>query len=377
MPEQFTQWMQQHVPALLDDLHIPGVAIATIDHGETSYLGGFGLADTEQNRPVQSSTQFQLASISKAVSSWGIMKLVEQGRLDLDAPVENYLQRWHLPPSEFDHDMVTARRLLSHTAGISLPGFKGYNPIHPEPTLEQVLRGDVPPLDEYQVQYARDWNEDPDIDRERVPVCVSHTPGKESIYSGGGFTMLELLVEEISGLSFTDFMQGEILDPLGMENSSFAYAQNTHPDFATPYNEQSEALPKYRLGAKAAGGLNSNVGDLAKFACAEMTGPNGEAPGRGVISAESVKLLCAPVIYSETIEGIDFHAALGHYVFDINGTRCVHHTGGNVGWRTVYANLPEVGAGLCVLINSSLGNDLWIALLKSWAEYLNDSRDRA
>jgi CubicO group peptidase (beta-lactamase class C family) len=370
MPEQFTQWMQQHVPALLDELHIPGVAVATIDNGETSFLGGFGLANLEQNRLVQSSTQFQLASISKSVTSWGILKLVEQGRLDLDAPVENYLRRWRLPPSEFDHAMVTARRLLSHTAGISLPGFKGYNPKHPEPTLEQILQGDVPPLDDHQIQYAQDWNEEPDIDRERIPVCVQYPPGKESIYSGGGFTILELLTEEISGLSFTDFMQGGILDPLGMVNSSFAYAQNTHPDFATPYNEQSEELPKYRLSAKAAGGLNSNVADLARFACAEMAGPNGEAPGRGVISAESVALMCTPVLYSETIEGIDFYAAPGHYVFDINDARYVHHTGGNVGWRTVYANLPEMRAGFCALINSSLGNDLWMALLKTWAEKL-------
>ena len=370
MPEQFTQWMQQQVPVLLDDLHIPGVAIATIDNGETSFLGGFGMASKEPGRPVKTSTQFQLASISKSVTSWGVMKLVEDGRLDLDAPVENYLKRWRLPPSEFDHSMVTARRLLSHTAGISLPGFKGYHPKYPEPSLEQILQGDVPPLDEIQIQYARDWNEDPDFDRERVPVCVQYPPGEKSIYSGGGFTMLELLTEDISGLSFTDFMRQEILVPLGMTSSSFAYAQNTHPDFATPYNEQGKALPKYRLAARAAGGLNSNIEDLARFACAEMTGPDGEPPGRGVISAESIAWLASPVMYSETIDGLDFHAAPGHFVFEINGARCVHHTGGNIGWRTDYATLPEARAGICVLVNSSLGNDLWMSLLKTWSEHL-------
>ena len=181
MPENFTQWMQEHVPTLLEDLHIPGVAIATIDGGKASFLGGFGVADLEQNRPVTAGTQFQLASISKSVTSWGIMKLVEQGRLDLDAPVENYLHRWRLPPSEFDHSLVTARRLLSHMAGTSLPGFKGYHPRFPEPTLEQILQGDVPPLDEIQIQYAKDWNEEPDIDRERVPVCVMYPPGEQTI----------------------------------------------------------------------------------------------------------------------------------------------------------------------------------------------------
>jgi CubicO group peptidase (beta-lactamase class C family) len=370
MPEQFTHWMQDNVPALLDKLRIPGAAVATIDNSEISFAAGFGLADKEQGRPVTKSTQFQLASISKSVTSWGIMKLVEQGRLDLDAPVENYLTRWHLPPSEFDHSMVTARRLLSHTAGISLPGFKGYNPKHPEPTLEQILNGAVPPLDEYQIQYARDWNDEPDIDRERVPVCVQYPPGEKSIYSGGGYTILELLTEEISGQSFTAYMQQEILDPLQMTHSSFAYAQNSNPNFAIPYNEQGVALPKYRLAARAAGGLNSNIEDLARFACAEMPGPNDEAPGRGIVSPESIAWLSSPVMYSETIDGLDFYAAPGHFVFDIQGARCVHHTGGNIGWRTVYATLPDSRAGICVLVNSSLGNDLWIQLMKVWAEYL-------
>ena len=137
------------------------------------------LADKDQGRPVRRNTQFQLASISKSVTSWGIMKLVEQGRLDLDAPVQKYLRRWQLPPSEFDLKRVTARRLLSHMAGISLPGFKGYHPRYPEPTLEQILQGEVPPLDEIQIKYARDWNEDPDFDRERVPVHVQYPPGEK------------------------------------------------------------------------------------------------------------------------------------------------------------------------------------------------------
>ena len=282
MSEDFTRWMQQHVPALLADMKIPGIAVATIEGSVPGFAGGFGLADTATQRPVTKSTKFQLASISKSVTSWGLMKLVEQGRLDLDAPVENYLTRWHLPPSRFDHSLVTAARLMSHTAGISLPGFKGYNPRHPEPTLEQILQGEVPPLDEFQVKYSKDWNEEPDIDRERVPVHVEYPPGEKSIYSGGGYTILELLIEELSGTTFTEFMQAEILDPLGMRDSSFAYRQNSSPEFATPYNEEGVALPKYRLSARAAGGLNSTVVDLAKFACAEMSGPDGEAPGRGI-----------------------------------------------------------------------------------------------
>ena len=370
MTDNFTNYIEEHVPGMLTQMQLPGVAIATIDAGGINFARGFGLADKEQGRAVDVDTQFQLASISKAVTSWGIMKLVEQGKLDLDAPVERYLTRWHLPPSQFDHDLVTARRLLSHTAGTSLEGFKGYGPGLPDPDLEQILQGEVPPLDEIQIKYSYDWNEQPDLDRERRPVFVQYPPGEKSIYSGGGFTILELLIEEISGVTFTDFMQTEILDPLGMTASGFANVQDVDPLFAIPYNEQGEPLPKYRVSAKAAGGLHSNIFDLARFTSAEMEGPAGELPGRGVISPESIELLISPVMFSETLDGLDFHAALGHYIIFIDGVRSVHHSGGNIGWRSIYITIPEARAGFCALINSSLGNDFWMQLVKIWSESL-------
>jgi CubicO group peptidase (beta-lactamase class C family) len=92
---------------------------------------GYGVADTASAAPVTEDTVFQATSISKPVTAWGVMKLVETGKLDLEASVEQYLTRWHLPPSQFDHRGVTIRRILSHTAGLSLHDYPGLSPDQP------------------------------------------------------------------------------------------------------------------------------------------------------------------------------------------------------------------------------------------------------
>ena len=129
-------------------------------------------------RPVDGDTVFQAASISKTLTAWGVMRLVEQGALELDAPVGRYLTRWQLPPSPYNHDGVTIRRLLSHTAGLSLHGYPGIAPEQPLPTLEESLSGGHPGAED---------------------VRVVSEPGTTYAYSGGGYTLLQLVVEEVTG----------------------------------------------------------------------------------------------------------------------------------------------------------------------------------
>ena len=112
--------------ALLDG--VPGVAVARVHGGELAWSIGCGYADAESEEPVTGRTVFNIGSISKSVAAWGLMRLVESEEIELDAPVERYLTRWHLPESEFDSRGVTLRRLLSHTAGLSLHGYPGFEP---------------------------------------------------------------------------------------------------------------------------------------------------------------------------------------------------------------------------------------------------------
>src|SRR5215203_5645913 len=106
----------------------PGLAVALLHHGRLIWAAGYGVADRTTGQPVTATTRFQAASLSKPVTAWGVLRLVEEGRIGLDDPVVGYLRCWHPPPSPFDTDAITIRRLLSHTAGLSVHGYDGQQP---------------------------------------------------------------------------------------------------------------------------------------------------------------------------------------------------------------------------------------------------------
>jgi len=117
--------LDEKIPAWLEEFIVPGAAIALIDNGEVIFQKGYGYADVKNQVKINSQTGFNIGSISKTVTAWGVMKLVEDGKIELDSPAEKYLTRWHFPNSDYDVDEVTIRRLLSHTAGLSLHGYPG------------------------------------------------------------------------------------------------------------------------------------------------------------------------------------------------------------------------------------------------------------
>ena len=139
--EQFLEKIDEKIPQLLHDYFIPGAAIAIIEDGEIVLQKGYGFSDIEKEIKVNTKTGFNIGSISKTVAAWGVMKLVQEGKIDLDAPAEKYLTRWHLPESEFDSDEVTVRRLLSHTAGLSLSSVSAGIDYENLPTLEGMVDG--------------------------------------------------------------------------------------------------------------------------------------------------------------------------------------------------------------------------------------------
>lgn len=116
----FGRTLDAIAPRILRQYSVPGVAVALIKNGEVVWMKGYGVADTTSTKPITPETLFNVGSISKTATGWGLMRLVDGGKINLDAPVDSYLKRWRLPPSSFDNDQVTIRRLLSHTAGISI-----------------------------------------------------------------------------------------------------------------------------------------------------------------------------------------------------------------------------------------------------------------
>ncbi len=343
--DAFAQKLDQVVPKLMKQYQVPGTAVALVHGGRVAWSKGYGLADEAMGTPVTPETVFQVGPLSKPVTAWGVLRLAAQGKLALDAPVERYLTRWHLPPSDFDHAEVTLRRLLNHTAGLSLGGYPGFDPSEKLPTLKESLSGITGGVGD---------------------VRVAHLPGTRFRYSGGGYTLLQLIIEEVTGETFSAYMQSAVLAPLGMARSGFEWPPALQA--ATAYREPGQPLPNYRFTALAAAGLYSTASDLARFVAAGMAGPNREPPGRGLLSPRDVELMFTPTVEMDTSTGLGY--GLGYGVRLLPGEiRMVSHSGGNRGWRTRFAALPDRGEGIVILTNSDTGDGLTNDLLRFWSAW--------
>ena len=262
---------------------------ALVREVETTRAGNVGLALIEDGsvhaehmssvgEPVDRDTAFQVASLSKWITAWGVMALVEQGRLDLDAPVSRYLTRWALPETGFDNDGVTVRRLLSHTAGLTDGlGYAGFAPGSLVQTLEASLTraADASPGASGRVQ-------------------VGHPPGERFEYSGGGYTLLQLLIEEVSGGTFEAYMQRAVFEPLGMNHSTFVWDETRGFKLAPSFDVDSKPTPYLRFTSLAATSLYTTVGDMTTFLQAHLRGARGEPVGRGVLTAHALKQMQEP-----------------------------------------------------------------------------------
>ncbi|GAB5517888.1 MAG: hypothetical protein RhofKO_01390 [Rhodothermales bacterium] len=332
------------VDAMVDDTFVGNMALVLLDDAEIT-----GQYYHSINNPVTDTTAFQVASISKWVTAWGVFELIERGLLDLDTPVSAYLTRWQLPESEYDNEQVTIRRLLSHTAGfVDRLGYDGFRPGEPAQTLEASLTqaADAP------------WSEG------RAYVGVE--PGTEFIYSGASYTLLQLLIEEVSGQSFQAFMTEAVLEPLQMRHSTFVWPDSAGWALAPGYSADGIIVPYDHFTALAAAGLYTTVADMARFVRANVK-PN------PVLSAESLALMYTPEAFIGTT-GIH---ALGPEIFARSGDSVFihgHDGSGNVTNTAARVN-RDTGEGIIVFetghpnLASSVA-DHWIFWTTGLADYV-------
>lgn len=232
----------------LKDQFIGNYAMVLIEHGEVVDSLFYSREDA-----VTRQSLFPAASISKWVTSFGVLKLVEEGKLDLDQPIDKYLTRWRLPESGFDNEKVTARKLLSHSSGlIDDLVYNGFSTKQDLQTIEASL--DKAADTEYSDGVA----------------IVGFEPGSRYMYSGAGYTILQLVIEEISGQSFSDYMEQQVFKPLGMKHSTFEYLDNNHPHLVDVYATERATRPMNRFTALAAAGLYTTTKDLSKFLKANL-----------------------------------------------------------------------------------------------------------
>ncbi len=341
--EEFAERLAAEVPRLMRRYDVPGAAIAVVRGGVPVWSAAYGYADREARRAMTVESVFQVGSISKPVTAWGVMRLVEEGSIELDAPVSRYLRTWELPDSSYDLDGVTIRRLLSNTAGMPLGSFGN----------EYAPWGDVPPLREALSREAH----------------LVRAPGAGFSYSNVGFNLLELVIEDATGRDFSDFMTSEVLAPIGMDRAGFSWTESMQPSIATGHNLSGTRVPVYVYPEKASGGLFSDVEGIARFVAAGMADVVGEWPP--VLTRSSRDRLYTPVAEIRGIFGVVSDSyGFGHFIENLPGGRlAVWHGGQGNGWMSHFHSVPETGDGIVILTNSQRSWPLMARVLGDWARW--------
>jgi CubicO group peptidase (beta-lactamase class C family) len=331
--------------------HVPGVSIAVINNTNIEWARGYGVLETNGNTQVSPDTLFQAASISKPVSAMLVLRLAEQGKLDLDIDANKYLSSWQIPENEHtEKNKVTLRGILSHTAGLTVHGFQGYGFDDEVPSLLQILNGETP--------------------ANSAPIQVDVAPGSMFRYSGGGYTIMQQILENISDKAFEELLQTEVLDKLNMHSSTFEQplpmqlrekAATGHVGAGMPIKGKWHTYPE-----KAAAGLWTTPTDLAEFAIEIMKSYDNRS--NKILSASMADSMLTTVKEDYGL-GLGIKK-LGHNIIRFG------HGGGNEGFRCYLVAYTGNGKGAVVMTNSDNGDHLMMEILRSisnvyeWSDFL-------
>jgi CubicO group peptidase (beta-lactamase class C family) len=312
--------------------HIKGVSVAVIYNYKIEWAKGYGWADDSLKIPVTTQTLFQAASISKSLNSVGVLKLVQGKKIDLFADINTYLATWKFPYDSLSKGKkISVANLLSHTGGLTVHGFEGYEQGAPIPTIVQILDGKKPA------------NSD--------PIRSMYEPGLKSEYSGGGITISQLIVMDVTHQPYDKYMYDHVLKPLGMTGSTYAQPPvGVKPELlATGYRpDGNEIKGKYHIyPEQAAAGLWTNPTDLSKYIIETQLAYEGK----------SHKVLNKEITHIRLTSYIDKSAALGVFIDNMDSsTRYFEHGGANEGFRCQYYGSLEGGNGVVVMVNSDNGD---------------------
>jgi len=307
---------------------VPGLSMAIVDGYRITLAKAYGVTDAASRTPVTTKTLFQAGSISKPVAAAAALSLVEQGTLSLDEDVNVKLKTWRVPESELTKtEKVTLRRLMSHTAGLTVHGFPGYDVDEPLPTLVQIFNGEKP--------------------ANTAPIRVDIVPGTKTRYSGGGVTVEQQLVVDVTGKPFPEVMREEVLDRIGMDDSS--YVQPLPPAWAerTATGTRADGTPVHGrwhiYPEMAAAGLWTTPADLAKFAIEIALSKQGKA--NHVLSARMANEMLTPVLDDTGLGFFLSKETPGEF----------GHGGADEGFQALLTMNWESGKGLAVMANSDRG----------------------
>ncbi len=332
---------------------VPGISLALIDQEHLAWAKGYGLMEAGSDRPITSETIFQAASISKPVIGMVALHLVEAGLLDLDADANDFLRSWKIPASKYlrvrpdgTRPLVTLRGLLSHTSGMGSHGYQGYPAGSSLPNLLQILDGQ--PL------------------ANSKPVRMAQEPGKGFLYSGGGYLVIQQMMEDVTGIPLAVLAKAILFDKLGMTHSTF---DSTPPqDFtsqaASAHLKTGEPLPGkwHTYPEQAAASMWTTPSDLACLIVEVLKSLKSES--NRVLSAEMTRRMLVPQI------------SMGRLGFNIviqDGLTRFGHPGWNEGIHNMMIACPETGQGIIWMTNGENGRQLGREVSRGLAEIVKYS----
>jgi CubicO group peptidase (beta-lactamase class C family) len=324
--------------------HIHGVSIAVIHNYKIEWAKGYGWADDSLKIPVTTQTLFQAGSISKSLNSVGVLKLAQDKKIDLYTDINTYLSGWKFPYDSLSKGKkITIANLLSHTGGLTVHGFGGYEKGDTIPTIEQVLDGKKP--------------------ANSPAVRSMYEPGLKYEYSGGGITISQLIVMDITHEPYDKWMYDNVLKPLGMTASTYQQPPtDKDPKLisAAYYPNGKEVKGKYHIyPEQAAAGLWTNPTDLCKYIIETQLAYEGKS--HKVLSQQMTSLRLTPYV--------DKNAALGVFIDSYpDGTKYFEHGGVDEGFISQYYGSLEDGNGLVIMVNTANGGSLIPEIVNSIAK---------
>jgi CubicO group peptidase (beta-lactamase class C family) len=313
-----------------------------IDNFKVAWAKGYGVTEAGSKTPVTVHTLFQAGSISKPVAATGTLSLIEHGKLSLDENVNQKLKSWQVPDNEFTKDeKVTLRRIMSHSAGLTVHGFPGYAVGEPIPSLVQIFNGEPP--------------------ANTAPIRVDFVPGTKLRYSGGGVTIEQQVVIDVTGKPFPQFMRETVLDKIGMADST--YEQPLPPARAamTATGTRADGMViagKWHIYPEmAAAGLWTTATDLAKFGIEIALSKQGKA--NHVLSQATTREMLKPQIEQ---------VGLGFFLAGHKNPEEFGHNGADEGFQALLIMFSDSGKGVAIMANSDNGISVANSLTQSIAK---------
>lgn len=327
----------QNIFGRLSELKVPGASVAVVRDGKIEWASTYGWANFTDKVALDTNTLFQAASISKPITAIGVLKLVEDGKLDLDTDVNTYLKSWQIPDSDLtDSQKVTLRLLLTHTAGVNVHGFAGYE-INPNLSTVDVLNGK--------------GNSD--------SIQVVRIPGTEWTYSGGGYVIIQQIIEDVTGEPFDVYMDREILPALNMSRSTFAQPlpeelhSNTSLAYRSDMSVNEHGWNTYPEIAPA--GLWTTPRDLASYFL-EINAIYTDRKTDGVLSPESLDEMLTPRLGDW---------GLGPALEWSGDSLRMQHGGKNMGFSNIFVGQPKLGNAAIIMTNGDNGTIAMREILRS------------